>query len=199
MNFRVNAGFIPKDHWTQREAGGGRILGEVCHFIDLMQYFADSDPVKVYAENIDSQNDSLQNADNIAIVVKFANGSVGNLTYVANGDKAMPKEHLEIFGGNVGFTINDFRSGTLYRNNKESKIANQGKGHKEEVDAFLHAVKEGREAPIDFHSLYMTTLVTLKIVDSLATGLPQYMHSHEAIEGEQIADEPVLSANGSHK
>src|SRR5688572_10551019 len=94
MNFRVNAGFIPKDHWTQREPGGGRVLGEVCHFIDLMQFFA-GEPVKVYAENIDSQNDSLQNADNIAVVVKFANGSVGNLTYVANGDKAMPKEHLE--------------------------------------------------------------------------------------------------------
>jgi polar amino acid transport system substrate-binding protein len=173
MNFRVNAGFIPKDHWTQREAGGGRILGEICHFIDLMNFFADADPVKVYAECIDSQNDSLQNADNIAITVKFANGSVGNLVYAANGDKAMPKEHLEIFGGNVSFTINDFRSGTLYRNNKEIKIANKGKGHAQEVAAFLDAVKNGKEAPIGFNSLYLTTLVTLKIVDSLSTGLPQ--------------------------
>ncbi len=173
MNFRVNAGFIPKDHWTQREAGGGRILGEICHFIDLMTYFADSRPTKVYAECIDSQNDMLKNDDNIAITLKFENGSVGSLVYVANGDKAMPKEYLEIFGGNVSFTINDFKSGTLYRGNKETKIANQGKGHKQEVEAFLSAVKEGRPSPIDFDSLYLTTLVTLKIVDSLSTGFPQ--------------------------
>ena len=174
MNFRVNAGFIPKDHWTQREAGGGRILGEVCHFIDLMQYFA-GEPVKIYAENIGSQNETLQNADNIAVVVKFANGSVGNLTYVANGDKGMPKEHLEIFGGNVSFVINDFKSGTLFRNNKETKITNQGKGHQQEVAAFLASVKQGKESPISFDSLYTTTLVTLKILDSLNTGLPQDM------------------------
>lgn len=179
MNFRVNAGFVPKDHWTQRDAGGGRILGEVCHFIDLMQFFADADPVKVFAECIGSQNDTLQNADNLAVVVKFANGCVGNLTYVANGDKGMPKEHLEIFGGNISFTINDFKSGILYRNNRETKIANEGKGHKHEVDAFLRAVKEGKEAPIGFNSLYMTTLVTLKIVDSLATGLPQEVNIGE--------------------
>jgi predicted dehydrogenase/threonine dehydrogenase-like Zn-dependent dehydrogenase len=173
MSFRVNAGFIPKEHWTQRDAGGGRILGEMCHFIDLMQFFADADPVKVYAEAIESVNESLQNADNISITVKFANGSVGSLIYVANGDKAMAKEHLEIFGGNVSFVINDFRSGTLYRNNRETKISNQGKGHKQEVEAFINAVKQGKESPISFDSLYMTTLVTLKVLDSLSTGLPQ--------------------------
>lgn len=189
MNFRVNAGFIPKEHWTQRDAGGGRILGEVCHFIDLMQYFAASDPVKVYAECIDSVNDTLKNDDNIAVVVKFANGSVGNLTYAANGDKAMPKELLEIFGGNVSFTINDFKSGILYRNNTETKIQNQGKGHKQEVEAFLNAVQKGMDAPIDFHSLYMTTLVTLKIVDSLNTGLPQTMHAPDTDEAVNAVQE----------
>ena len=194
MNFRVNAGFIPKEHWTQREAGGGRIMGEVCHFIDLMQYFA-GEPVKVYAENIGSQNDSLSQ-DNIAVVVKFANGSVGNLTYVANGDKGMPKEHLEIFGGNVSFVINDFRNGTLFRNNKETNIKNTGKGHQQEVAAFLGAVKEGKEAPISFESLYTTTLLTLKILDSLSTGLPQDM----TVETD-IVDEikPILNGNGSHE
>lgn len=173
MNFRVNAGFIPKDHWTQRDAGGGRILGEVCHFVDLLHYFAGSDPVKVYAEAIDTQNDTLENKDNVAITIKYANGSLGSIIYVANGDKAMPKEHLEIFGGNVSFTINDFKSGTLYRGNKETKVSNQGKGHKEEVEAFMSAVRDGHSAPIDFDSLYLTTLVTLKILDSISTGLPQ--------------------------
>lgn len=195
MNFRVNAGFLPKEHWTQREAGGGRILGEVCHFIDLMQFFAGSDPVKVYAECIGGHNDTIENKDNIAVVVKFANGTVGNLSYVANGDKAMPKEYLEIFGGNVSFTINDFKSGILYRDNREVKIPNQGKGHKQEVEAFLNAVKEGKEAPIGFHSLYMTTLVTLKILDSLSTGLPQDMIIHETDESESEM-EKVLFEEG---
>ncbi len=195
MNFRVNAGFIPKEHWTQREAGGGRILGEVCHFIDLMQYIAGSDPVKVYAECIDSANDTLKNDDNVAVVVKFANGSVGNLTYVANGDKAMPKEQLEIFGGNVSFTINDFKSGVLFRNNKEIKIANQGKGHKQEVEAFANAVQNGLPAPIGFNSLYLTTLVTLKIIDSINTGLPQTIALDEPLPlgVEENQDTPVYS------
>jgi polar amino acid transport system substrate-binding protein len=194
MNFRVNAGFIPKEHWTQREAGGGRIMGEVCHFIDLMQFFA-GEPVKVYAENISSQNETLSQ-DNIAVVVKFANGSVGNLTYVANGDKGMPKEHLEIFGGNVSFVINDFRNGTLFRNNKETKISNTGKGHQQEVAAFLGAVKEGKEAPISFDSLYTTTLVTLKILDSLSTGLPQDMTVVQDIVKEI---EPILNGARAHE
>ena len=111
MNFRVNAGFIPKDHWTQTKAGGGRIIGEICHFIDLMQFFTDSEPVKVFAECIDSRNDKLKNDDNISITVKFSDGSVGNLVYTANGDKALPKERFEIFGGNMVFIIDDFRQG----------------------------------------------------------------------------------------
>ena len=88
----------------------------------------------------------------------------------------MPKESLEIFGGGVSFRINDFKSGILFRNNKESKIANQGKGPSQEVAAFINAVKEGKESPVSFDSLYTTTLVTLKILDSLATGLPQDMN-----------------------
>ena len=103
----------------------------------------------------------------------------------------MPKEFLEIFGGNVSFTINDFKSGVLYRNNKETKISNQGKGHKQEVEAFVNAVQKGGEAPISFHSLYMTTLVTLKILDSLNTGFPQYMHSREGDEAISAVEEIV--------
>ena len=80
VNIRVNAGFIPKEHWTQNpEIGGGRIIGEMCHFIDLMQYFTNSEPVKVYAECINTANEKTKADDNISIVVKFRNGSVGNL------------------------------------------------------------------------------------------------------------------------
>jgi polar amino acid transport system substrate-binding protein len=176
MNFRVNAGFIPQDHWTQTKAGGGRIIGEICHFIDLMQFFTGSEPVKIYAECIDSQNDKLKNDDNISIIVKFKDGSVGNLFYTANGDKALSKERIEIFGGNSVFIIDDFKKGNLFRNNTEKLIKASGKGHKQEVEAFFKTIRSGDPMPISFRSLCLTTLATYKIAESLATGLPQTIY-----------------------
>ncbi len=173
MNFRVNAGFIPKDHWTQTKAGGGRIVGEICHFIDLMQFFADSDPVKVFAECIDTTSEKIKNDDNIAITVKFSNGSVGNLVYTANGDKGLPKERFEIFGGESVFVIDDFNSGGAYRDSREKKIKTAGKGHNQEVIAFMGALERGEAVPISFRSICLTTLTTFKIQESLVTGLPQ--------------------------
>ena len=174
INIRINAGLIPKEHWTQQpEIGGGRIIGEVCHFIDLMQYFTDAEPVKIFAESISTGNTKITPEDNLAIVVKFTDGSVGNLTYLANGDKSMPKEKIEIFGaGNIG-VINDFRDGLFYKEGKATKLKSTGKGHKEEVEAFLSAVREGKESPISFRSICLTTITTFKILDSLMTGLPQ--------------------------
>jgi polar amino acid transport system substrate-binding protein len=174
MNIRINAGLIPKDHWTQQpETGGGRIIGEVCHFIDLMQYFTDSEPVRVFAESVSSDNSRLTPEDNISIVLKFADGSVGNITYLANGDKSVPKEKIEVFGGGNTGVINDFRDGAFFRNGRSTKLRSSGKGHREEITAFLNAVKEGRESPIGFRSICLTTLTTFKILDSIHTGLPQ--------------------------
>jgi len=173
MNFRVNAGFIPLDHWSQTESGGGRIIGEMCHFIDLMQYFTDSLPIKVYADCIDTSSVKLKNDDNIIINIKFSNGSLGTLTYIANGDKAMSKERFEISAGEKIAVINDFKNGEIYKNNSFKKIKLSGKGHKQEVQSFLNAIKEGDPSPIDFKSICYTTLTTFKIIDSLNTGLPQ--------------------------
>ena len=173
MNFRVNAGFIPLNHWTQTEAGGGRIIGEICHFIDLMQYFTDSFPVKVYADCIDTINSKLKNEDNIIINIKFSDGSVGTLTYIANGDKSLPKERFEISSGEKIAVINDFKNCEIYKNNNLTKLKLSGKGHKQEVQSFLNAIKEGDPSPIDFKSICYTTLTTFKIIDSLTTGLPQ--------------------------
>lgn len=174
INIRINAGFIPKDNWLQqKDTGAGRIIGEMCHFIDLMQYFTGSEPVKVYAECISSNNDKITPADNIAIVIKFKDGSVGNLTYLANGDKGMPKELIEVFSGSKIGIINDFRDGLIYRNGKTIKLKSSGKGHKEEVVVFINALKSGNDSPISFRSICLTTLTTFKIHDSLFTGIPQ--------------------------
>ena len=174
INIRINAGFIPKDNWIQqKDIGAGRIIGEMCHFIDLMQYFTNSEPVKVFAECISSTNDKITPADNIAIVIKFKDGSVGNLTYLANGDKGMPKELIEVFSGSKIGIINDFRDGLIYRNGKTIKLKSSGKGHKEEVVVFFNALKSGNDSPISFRSICLTTLTTFKIHDSLFTGMAQ--------------------------
>jgi len=174
VNIRINAGFIPKDNWLQqKDTGAGRIIGEMCHFIDLMQYFTNSEPVKVFAECISSNNDKITPADNIAIVIKFKDGSVGNLTYLANGDKGMSKELIEVFSGSKIGVINDFRDGLIYKRGKATKLKSSGKGHKEEVVAFINALKSGNESPISFRSICLTTLTTFKIHDSLFTGMPQ--------------------------
>ncbi len=180
INIRVNAGFIPKDHWTQiPEIGAGRIIGEMCHFIDLMQYFTDSQPIKVFADCIGTNNDLMKNDDNIGILIKFKNGSIGNLTYVANGDKGLPKEHIEVFSAGKTGVIHDFRNGIFYCDNKSKTLKLQGKGHKEEVNAFLNSLSEGKPAPISFESIILTTLTTFKIIDSLKTGLPQVININE--------------------
>jgi len=174
MNFRINAGFIPKDHWTQiAEIGGGRIIGEVCHFIDLMQFFTGSDPGNVSADCINTQNSEITNEDNLSITIKFKDGSLGNIIYLANGDQSMPKERLEVFcGGKIG-VINDFKTLDIYADNKVKSLKLNGKGHKQEVSAFLSAIKAGEQAPISFQSIYLTTLTTFKIRDSLLNNLPQ--------------------------
>ena len=174
MNYRVNAGFIPKEHWTQNEnIGGGRIIGEICHFVDLMQFFTDSLPETVFAQCINSSNNKIKNDDNISIVLKFRDGSVGNIIYTANGDKAMPKERMEIFGGNKIGVINDFKGGEFYNGNKLKTLKEEGKGHKEEISAFFDALSRGGVMPIEFESMYYTTKTTFKIIDSLYTKLPQ--------------------------
>jgi predicted dehydrogenase/threonine dehydrogenase-like Zn-dependent dehydrogenase len=174
INIRINAGSIPKEHWIQQpDIGGGRIVGEICHFIDLMQYFADAEPIKVYAESISTNNGLINPEDNIAITIKFSDGSIGNLTYLANGDNSMPKERIEVFSaGKIG-VINDFRDGAIHQGGKITKLKSSGKGHKEEVETFLNALKEGKDCPLSFRSICLTTLTTFKVLDSLYTGLPQ--------------------------
>ena len=174
MNYRINAGVIPKEHWTQNEeTGGGRIIGEVCHFIDLMQFFTDSLPDTVYAQCINTTNDKIKNDDSICITIKFKDGSVGNILYTAGGDKSLPKERFEVFGGGKSGIINDFRTGELYSGNKLKILKLDGKGHKQETEAFLKAIKLGTPMPISFDSLYYTSLATFRVLDSLYTGLAQ--------------------------
>ncbi len=174
MTYRVNAGFLPKDHWTQLPGQGGRIIGEGCHFIDCMSYLCKGLPVSVFAQSIASQNAQVTDADNVAITVQFDNGSLGTLIYTANGDKGLAKEYCEVFGGGCTAIMDNFSSVSFFANGKRNvQKYDGGKGHTEEVQAFIKNLNGKSEQTISFESLVDTTLVTLKALDSLKTRLPQ--------------------------
>lgn len=163
INYRINAGYLPSDHWAHGEEGGGRIIGEVCHFVDLIQFLTGSVPVKVYATRL-SPNDKISADDNLSVVLSFADGSQGNILYTALGDKSIGKEYIEIFGNGASAVIDDFKSRGL--------IINKNKGHLEEIDAFLKSVLNGGDAPIPPNEIFLSTLATLKIYESLRVGMP---------------------------
>ncbi len=175
MQYRVNAGPIPQDSWIQHpEEGGGRIIGEVCHFVDLLIYLTGSLPVKVFAETLSLPNADPSARDSLAVTLKFMDGSVGTITYVATGDPSFPKEYLEVFaGGKIGI-LNDFRELSLAGGGKvtRTKSSGQEKGFAQELDAFLAAVREKKSPPIPFEELVATTQVTFLIEESINRGLP---------------------------
>ena len=171
MNFRVNAGHIPSEHWTQQEEiGGGRIVGEVCHFVDLMQFITNSDPVSVYAESIPGSGPHQKNDDNVAITIRFNDGSVGVISYISSGGKSLPKERLEVAAGGKTAVIDDFRKVHFYSETGSKTKSTSGKGHKQEVDEFLDAVCGRSKLSLDFTSIVTTTQVTFAIKESLGTG-----------------------------
>jgi predicted dehydrogenase len=144
VNYRVNAGVIPKNVWIQdREIGGGRIIGEVCHFIDTCSFLIDSEIVSVYASTIQKSNQSIPDEDNVNITLNYANGSTATIAYYAYGDSSMSKEYIEVFANGVSMEMHDFRELIIYENGKKTKekSANQDKGFKNEFKAFKEAVK----------------------------------------------------------
>lgn len=173
MTVRVNAGFLPKDHWTQAAEQGGRIIGEACHFIDAMSFLTGSRPVSVYAESITSDNVQMTDADNCTIVVKYSNGAIGTLIYTASGDKSLEKEYYEIFGGGYAVILNNFTSAAFFANGKkQQRKYNGGKGHAEEIDVFLKTIRGEQPPAISFESLVDTTVATFAAVDSLKSKRP---------------------------
>lgn len=172
VNYRVNAGIIPKDVWIQdRTIGGGRIIGEVCHFIDTCSYLTGSEVESVFATTIKKKDQSIPDEDNVNIILNYANGSTATIGYYAYGDTTMPKEYIEVFGNGVSMSMTDFRELLIYSGGKvkKEKSANQDKGFVNEFKAFKDAVKSGKEA-ISFESIYNTTKTTFKILESIRTG-----------------------------
>jgi predicted dehydrogenase/threonine dehydrogenase-like Zn-dependent dehydrogenase len=180
--YRVNAGRVPRSHWTQDPSeGGGRVLGEVCHFVDFMQFLTGSLVERVYAESVASRDVQAVDEDSLFVTLRFADGSNGTVAYLAEGDRAMRKERVEIFGGGRTFVIDDFRETLAYRDGRETRarLRAQDKGQREEVRAVCAALRAGGPAPIPLRELANTTRATFRILDSLRTGEVVRMMSAE--------------------
>jgi len=165
---RINAGFLPPEHWTQsREEGGGRIIGEVCHFVDLCRYLTGADYSSVFAQNL--TGDAHRN--NLSALIRFSDGSLASISYLSNGDTACPKERIEIFSGNSIAIIDDFRRLETARGGRLRRTSRpQDKGHREEIARWLDNLEQGKPIPVDFDESVDATVATFLIHDSMNTG-----------------------------
>jgi predicted dehydrogenase/threonine dehydrogenase-like Zn-dependent dehydrogenase len=172
LHYRVNAGFLPREHWTNDpEQGGGRVLGEVCHFVDFLMFLAGSLPVAVRAERLATFGQ--YSGDNVLISLHFANGSQGTISYLANGDKAFSKERVEAFGGGAVAVLDDFRRLELVRHGRSQVVRTrwrQDKGHLGEWRAFAESIRTDSPLAIPFDHVVAATLATLRINDSIESG-----------------------------
>jgi len=159
--YRVNAGSVDTDHWVNDpEEGGGRIIGEVCHFVDLLQYIVGERPESVVATG--SQTRSETRHDNVQLTVRFADGSQGTITYTTLGDDSLAKESLKVFCNGQTEVIDNFKHGRFG--------LRQDKGFREEFVAFRDAIQAGNTAPITPEELAYTSLTTFDTLKSLRTG-----------------------------
>jgi predicted dehydrogenase len=157
----VNAGHIPDDHWTQDpEVGGGRILGEACHFIDLLRFLAGFSVVEYSISSMDSPTRDTQ-----TINIKFADGSLGVIHYFANGDKTFPKERLEVFSSGRVLQLDNFRKliGYGWPGFKKMKLSSQDKGQLQCIDSFLTAIRDGKESPIPINEIIEISKISIEL------------------------------------
>lgn len=175
FSYRFNAGAIPAQEWPQDEqVGGGRIIGEACHAIDLVTFLAGSPPVRVFAESIGGPNAPQVTDDQCFITLRHANGSISSIGYLAGGDRAFPKERVEVFGGGRVGVIEDFREviTTVGGRTRRSRGLQQDKGHRHEVERFAEVVARGGAAPIPWEDLRAVSLAAILAVRSLREGVP---------------------------
>jgi polar amino acid transport system substrate-binding protein len=166
IHYRINAGQVPSDHWIQDpDIGGGRIIGEVCHFVDLAMFLANGRITSVAANALQS---SPPLRDTLVVNLAFDNGSVAAISYFSNGSKKLNKEHLEVFCGGQVAVIDDFKELCLYHDKISKTSGKQDKGHSEEIKQFLAAIEKGLPCPIPFAEIYLSTKATLAILKSIS-------------------------------
>ncbi len=172
VHIRVNAGYLPHQHWTQQNSsGGGRIIGELCHFVDWARCVVGNSVVRVTANGL--PDGARYNRDNVVATLAFQDGSIANLLYLANGDRSVAKEQYEVFcEGKVG-RIDDFRALELATDGKARRTrGRRDKGHQREIELTLEAIRRGTGSPIPFEELVEVSEVTIAIEEAIGTGKP---------------------------
>lgn len=173
LHYRVNAGQIPLDHWTQDpEIGGGRIVGEVCHFVDFAIFMTGALPVSVSARAL--PNRGTYRDDNLVATLTLADGSLATITYLANGSNALAKERVEVSGGGASAVLDNFRRLELMRGSRRRVVKGglrQDKGHAAQLAAFVRALREGEPPPIPFEEIVATTRASFDIRRRLREGI----------------------------
>ncbi len=167
INIRINAGAVPPDHWVHDpEIGGGRIIGEVCHFIDLAGFIAGSRAKNIHAFALSTN--SAKN-DTVTINIEYQNGSIASICYFSNGNSNIPKERVEVFSNSTVILINDFRSMNIYTQMgcKKIKLRTQDKGHSRQFSLICDTLSKGGTFPIPFNEIYHSSLVTLETLRSI--------------------------------
>lgn len=169
--YRVNAGAIPPESWIQDpKTGGGRIIGEVCHFIDYAIFMARSMPVRVFASRVP---DPFGHSDTVSINIEFQNGSIATVHYFANGNKALSKERIEVYQAGTCAVLDDFRRLEYYgRKLIHKKLPAQDKGQKTMVQAIFSSLKTGSAAPVPPHEIFAAHRATFAVLESIKTGMP---------------------------
>ena len=167
MLYRINAGRIPESHWVQREEGGGRILGELCHFVDALTFLSGSLPVEAHAIA------ARHHSDAVSVLIRFADGSTGTIVYSSLGEPSAPKEYIEVLADSRVVRLDDFRRLTVTAHGKTSTSkATHDKGQSALVAAFLAATRHATPAPIPLADLAAVTKATFAIEEALRVGQP---------------------------
>lgn len=164
INYQMNAGYIPLDHWVHTKEGGGRIIGEGCHIFDLFNYFVDAEIDSISVNSINPKTKNISSRDNVVVTLKYKEGSIYTLTYTALGGKSYPKESLEIYFDNKIITMNDYKELKGYGikiANINSKLSD--KGHYEELIAFAQAIKDGKNYPIPLWQIEQATKISFAV------------------------------------
>jgi len=182
---RCNAGQMPHDHWMRDPiSGGGRIVGELCHFLDLACSLVEGHPVRVSANAIVSP-DPAELADTVVVQVTFSCGSVASLQYLGNGDPSIPKERIEVYCGGVVGIVDDFFGLEIGQSGKRKRTRGrrQEKGHREEMGLFVDLATGARESRAVAEAAFWSSALTLQVPLALARGQAVAVDLPEALGG----------------
>jgi predicted dehydrogenase len=172
MTYRVHAGPMGSGSWYLDPEQGSRFVGEAGHFLDVFAYLTESRPVSVSAKALRPGNPTQDDLENLAVVIQYQDGSVGNLLYLTQGGAKVPKEFLEVFAAGRTVQMHNFEYLMVFEgvSNKKVKLGGLDKGQKAEMHAFVEAVRTGGPMPIAAQELFDTTVLTISAWEAAASG-----------------------------